>query len=205
MFLPAVLSQPLLGATAEKKDKTVPDLSFITGSAKLLRRSSWAQQAPDGKRLKPLGECNRITIHHQGAAIFKASDTESVTAQIRNVYAAHRKLGYGDIGYHFIVDYAGRLWEGRSVHHEGAHVSSSNSHNIAVMVLGNFQEQKASRAQMTSVLQIVDLLQMKFKIKPARIYGHLDLGSTICPGRHMYPAVGLARSRAKSRLKQKQP
>lgn len=207
-FAAAVLPASLVGSVHGAKPQAAvaaSDLSFITDTMALMPRASWARRDPEQKRLRILGECNRITIHHQGAAVFKSLDKESVVAQINNVYASHRKLGYGDIGYHFVVDYAGRLWEGRSIGYEGAHVSSSNSHNVAVMVLGNFQEQKASRKQLTSLLSAIDLLQEKFAVKPARIYGHLDLGSTICPGRHMYPVVGIAQSRAKERLKSKKP
>lgn len=190
-------------AVAEQRRK--PDLSFITGKMKLLRRSAWTRDLPETTYLRPLGECNRITIHHQGAGVFKDTTQDSVIAQINSVCEGHRSLKYGDIGYHFIVDYAGRLWEARSIIHEGAHVSRENEHNIGIMALGNCQEQKPSKEQMATVLRIVDLLQHNSGVKPSRIYGHLDIGSTICPGRYLYPAVVQSRKHAQKQHTNTQP
>ena len=95
---------------------------------------------------------------------------------MEGVFASHTRRNYGDIGYHFVIDYAGTVWEGRSLAYEGAHVACQNERNIGVMLLGNFEEQAPSASQIATASRLLGLLQQRFRIKPHRIFGHRDLG-----------------------------
>ncbi len=155
----------------------------------VLPRTDWAPEKHNESLLTKAKSYHRITLHHEGARVFSEKDKSSVAAEIGRVYNAHKNLGYGDIGYHLVVDYAGRVWGGRSLGYWGAHVSGENEGNIAVMALGNFQEQRPSVEQNAAVITLVKGLKARYKIKGSRVYGHCDLGYTICPGRYLYPAV----------------
>ncbi len=173
-------------------------LSFLSSSLPLIRRSAWAKRRPLANRLKTAGFFSRLTVHHSGSLVLRHTDRRSVSADLNDVLDAHLRIRYGDIGYHFIVDYAGRVWEGRSLSRVGAHVSGENEGNIGVMLLGNFEKQKPSKAQVDTLGRLVSLLRGHFDIPARRVYGHRDIGASACPGRHLYPyVVAMKAGRAK--------
>lgn len=165
------------------------DLDFITSRVHLMPRSEWTEAGPKAWLLREAENYDRLTLHHAGNSVNFHTERNAVIHDIDGILTAHMERNYGDIGYHFIIDYAGGVWEGRSLAYEGAHVSSQNKRNIGVMLLGNFQKQKPSSKQLYSMKQIVSLLQDRYRIKRYRIYGHRDLGESICPGKNLYPYV----------------
>ena len=128
-------------------------------------------------------------MHHAGASVNCHSDANSVIYDIQGFLATHAKRNYGDIGYHFIVDYVGRVWEGRSLKYEGAHVLGENIQNIGIMFLGNFEIQEPSGEQIRTLTELTGLLMEQHEISKQRVYGHRDLGHSLCPGKHLYPYV----------------
>lgn len=166
--------------SADKKD---------TNNIVLYKRSIWADKKPILSRLRKAGNFNKITIHHTGATEIYDTNRNSVICDIDGVFASHMNRNYGDIGYHFILDYAGRIWEGRSLSYEGAHVCHYNKGNIGIMLLGNFELQKPSELQLVSMKKIVGSLQAKYTIASKKIYGHRDIGHSLCPGKNLYPHV----------------
>jgi hypothetical protein len=105
------------------------------------------------------------------------------------VLESHQEHRFGDIAYHLIVDYAGRVWEGRSLSYEGAHVSSANEGNIGVMLLGNFERQYPSAAQLAALDDLIGILRRQYGFGAARVFGHRDLRRTLCPGDRLYPTI----------------
>lgn len=148
--------------------------------------SAWTRVAPIGARLDPAEPYYRITVHHEGNKVNYDRSLPDVARDLRLDQAAHRRLGYGDIGYHFMIDYAGRVWEGRSLKYQGAHVSSRNPGNIGIVLLGNFEIQKPSDAQKAALVKLVAECRRFYGISGRRVYGHRNLDSTLCPGRNLY-------------------
>ena len=186
----ALAAQPLLAA---RKPREI-SLAFLASSVPLTRRSAWACRSPNPAKLRSAAFFSRLTVHHSGTDIIRHTDRRQVVADLNGVLEAHTRIRYGDIGYHFIIDYAGRLWEGRSLSYEGAHVSSENQGNIGLMVLGNFERQAPSKAQLDTLSLVTGLLRRHFAIPARRLYGHRDIGASVCPGRHLYPHVVNLRS-----------
>lgn len=176
------------GATVKSPLPPV-DLSFIESRIKLLRRSKWTDALPKTWILREAGHYDRLTLHHAGNSTNFNTAKNAVIHDLNGILAGHIERNYGDIGYHFIIDYAGRIWEGRLIAYEGAHVSGQNERNIAVMLLGNFEKQRPSLKQLSAMRQIVPLLCGHYGIKRHRIYGHRDLGPSVCPGKNLYPYV----------------
>lgn len=109
----------------------------------------------------------------------------------------HLQRGFGDIGYHYVVDRAGRIWEGRSLRFQGAHVRKNNERNLGVMVLGNFDKQQPSSAQIAVVNDLLPQLSRTYGVPTHRIYTHQELMPTTCPGSTLQAhMVNLRRSRA---------
>jgi hypothetical protein len=138
----------------------------------------------------PVNGFNRLTVHHWGVDVAGMStDKDSMVRRMDGLLCSHLARNYGDIGYHFVLDPVGRVWEGRSLEMEGAHVSGENEHNLGVMLLGNFQTERPTGPQLDSLSRVVGWALSLYPIDQGRILGHCDLASSACPGRSLYPFV----------------
>lgn len=149
-------------------------------------RSAWSALPVKTPLLRRAGEFNRITIHHAGNSVNTHTQWDLVVRDLNGVLDAHLQKQYGDLAYHFVIDYAGRVWEGRSLAFEGAHVADRNEGNIGVMLLGNFEKQSPAPAQICSLFALVQALRSKYSMSKSSIYGHCDLGQSVCPGQYLY-------------------
>ena len=173
-----------------------PDAPVVIGDMQLLPRSQWADAAGPvrGREIYPLGTPTRITIHHEGYKLVDFTDAGSTRQRLNMVRSAHVGRGWSDIGYHFIVDRAGRVWEGRSLKYQGAHVSGNNEQNIGVMCLGNFELQRPSEAQLTSLRDTVRAIRRANSVSERAILTHKEITPTACPGRLLQPRIDQMRS-----------
>ena len=130
--------------------------------------------------------------------LFRSGSAERIET-IRN---GHRGKGWGDIGYHFIVDRSGRVWEGRDIRWQGAHVKNCNEGNIGVMCLGNFCEQRPSDAQLDALNRVIVQLRGYYRIGPAAVYTHREWpgAATVCPGDNLQAKVLTMRRAGFSRM-----
>ena len=140
---------------------------------------------------------NRITIHHEGWKVVGFDDYASTAARLDLIRRSHVNRKFADIGYHFIIDRAGRVYEGRSVQYQGAHVRDNNEHNLGIMCLGNFDQQQPTDAQLRSLAATVALFRKRYNISASRVFTHREIVSTACPGRNLQSRVAsLRRSKA---------
>jgi hypothetical protein len=163
----------------------------IPDGVEFVPRSEWSgSRRPAPAKMRPSGGFNRLTVHHWGVDVAGMStEKDALVRRMDGLLCSHLSRNYGDIGYHFILDPAGRVWEGRPMEFEGAHVSGENGHNVGVMLLGNFQAEKPTEAQLLALGKVTGWLTAAYSIEPARLFGHCDLASSECPGRLLYPFV----------------
>jgi N-acetylmuramoyl-L-alanine amidase len=184
---PSDFADPSLSAF-EKFQKMVYDFAYP-----VLSRFEWGARL--ARRLQPsLGRPFRITLHHTAG-----DETDSLNATIREVRAIQKyhqdgpRRHWADIGYHFLIDGDGRVIEGRPVEALGAHAENHNRGNIGVALMGNFNEDRPSAAQIESLKRLVSYLCARYRIDPATgLCMHMDLKGTACPGRHvahMFPSL----------------
>ena len=191
-----VASAPVLAlapgrVTAAPRLAPAPDLGFITQELPLRRRYEWARIPPNPDRLRvaQVDRYARITLHHLGMDVTTVTAESEVKRCLDGVLGGHLRRHFGDVGYHFLIDYAGRVWEGRLLSYWGAHVANHNERNIGIVLLGNFEQQRPSRAQLRSMERLVAVVRSHYAIPRGQIYGHIDLGQTLCPGKYLYPRV----------------
>ena len=134
-----------------------------------------------------LGSPRMITVHHSGGGVFSAIEERPAALAIKGIQETHMSVkGWDDIGYHYIVDPAGRVWEGRHLDRIGAHAG-----NIGLLLLGNFDLQEPPPQQLACLGILLDKLRQLLDISPAEVYTHNavrtreGLGPTACPGRHV--------------------
>lgn len=165
------------------------------GGIDAIARSRWARTGPVMSRINPMSGIQRITMHHEGSTTFWASDYNTTATRIESIRGYHvGERRFGDIGYHYVIDRAGRVWEGRDLRYQGAHVSQQNEHNLGVMCLGNFNKQSPTDAQLATLRKTVAALAAKYHVPRSRIYTHRELGPTSCPGSVMQPRIAAMRS-----------
>lgn len=146
-------------------------------------------------------------VHHTATANDYSPD--DVPAIIRGIYHFHVfTRGFCDIGYNFLVDRFGRVFEGRFGGADraviGAHASGFNTRSTGISVIGNFVESAlpaAGQAGLRSILawklalheaspnqqiQVVAGAGSKFPegqtVTIWSISGHKDVDATACPG-----------------------
>jgi len=157
-------------------------------SVKIIFRSNWAKTGPKLNSINMMGRISRITIHHD--AMFTTETSRAWAAnRIRGIQRAHFSRGWADIGYHFVIDPNGRIWEARPLKYQGAHVSNHNEGNIGIVVLGDFDQQAVNSAQKISLKALVDHFCKTHRIPKTRIYTHGELNTTACPGKNLQAYV----------------
>lgn len=90
--------------------------------------------------------------------------------------------GWTDIGYNFLVDYRGRLYEGRGWNRLGTHTVGFNTSGIAVCFIGF--DDDVTEAAKAAIKWLAEEADRKFgKLKRT---GHRDHDATTCPGDTLY-------------------
>ena len=182
----------------QRRMKSRPIARSITGppwgKLPVVPRSSWQPSPVVRNNLDVMQQPRRITIHHS-AMYFRDTGQRAAAAQINRIQRDHmRNRSYGDIGYHFLIDPSGRIWEGRKMRYQGAHASGNNNiGNIGVCLLGNFVRQKQGQgptsAQIESMEGLVTQMMSHYGFGGASLFCHSDFKNTACPGVRMKPIV----------------
>src|SRR5664280_2392640 len=104
-------------------------------------RADWGADEGLRRAAPEYGAVQLGFVHHTDSAnTYTAAD---VPAMIRGMYAYHvQTLGWNDIGYNFLIDRFGRIWEGRYGGMDqavvGAQTLNFNSVSTGVSAIGNF-------------------------------------------------------------------
>ncbi|MFH8495608.1 peptidoglycan recognition protein [Streptomyces coeruleorubidus] len=170
-------------------------------------------------------------VHHTaGTNDYTCAESASV---VRGVFLYHvRSNGWNDIGYHFVVDKCGKIFEGRAGGIDkpvlGAHTYGFNTGTSSISVLGDYNKTTANTAVRESVAKVAAWKLGLYGIDPTgtvvltagadngkykagqkatlpRISGHRDGYPTECPGRHLYDDLPEIRTLAGKTAKLEEP
>ncbi|MCH2111389.1 MAG: peptidoglycan recognition protein family protein, partial [Planctomycetes bacterium] len=159
-----------------------------------VRRAAWHAQPLRGNH-DPMGNPKRITIHHS-AEPFTSRTLGATLAEVRRIQGIHQdNQRWADIGYHFLIDPAGRIVEGRSIGIKGAHAGNAalNQGNLGICLLGNFaaqpnrgsayaHAQSPTTVQLRALLDLVESMRAEYGIPRHKVESHGELKETECPG-----------------------
>jgi N-acetylmuramoyl-L-alanine amidase-like protein len=199
----------------------------MTGSPPLITRPAWGANEAI-RRAAPLYARNLqlAVVHHTaGSNSYTASQSAAI---VRGIEVYHVKgNGWNDIGYNFLVDKYGQVFEGRyggvDKNVVGAHAEGFNTGSVGVALLGTYGNTAPTPAEKTA---LVNLLAWRLDLAhvdplstltytsggnarfPAgtpvflrAVSGHRDTGFTTCPGSVLYAQLGaLARQAATTGL-----
>ncbi|MGW2491152.1 peptidoglycan recognition protein family protein [Streptomyces sp. NPDC001606] len=160
-------------------------------------------------------------VHHTASGNkYTCSQAPSV---IRSIYRYHvTSMGWRDIGYNFLVDKCGTIYEGRAGGVTkavlGAHTLGFNTNSMGIAVIGTYGATKPSNAAVTAIARLTAWKLGLFGANPRGktyltsgggnlypkgknvrlnvISGHRDGFATECPGKRLYAKLGSARADA---------
>lgn len=162
-------------------------------------RAEWGAR-PTRSNFDLMTPIHRVTIHHS-AIVSYAESRISVADEIRLIQKLHQDdRQWADIGYHFVIDHGGHVWEGRSLRMQGAHAGNSdlNRGNVGIVLLGNFNEQSVTSPQERALETLILYLMERYQFEPSAVHTHGELKNTECPGRALQRTVDLLRERLES-------
>jgi hypothetical protein len=127
-----------------------------------------------------------IVIHHSATAYGSAAIIDTW----------HRQRGFDCLGYHFVIDNGdgnpdglvepGPRWP---IQKWGAHTRTAdnrfNDFGIGICLVGNFDVDHPTPAQMKSLVRLVMYLMRTYHIPLDHVIGHSDAKPTDCPGRYL--------------------
>lgn len=147
----------------------LPRSTWFTDNLKGL--SDWAPKKdnfpPDYRKV------NRIIIHHSAGT----NDIPNPVATIQSIYRYHAVTqGWSDIGYNYIIDREGKIYEGRTGGNgvRGAHVYTRsdclnfNHGSIGIVLLGNYSTEEPSEAMYNTAAKLVGWLAEVNGLDPAQ-------------------------------------
>lgn len=148
---------------------------------------------------------SKVILHHTAGA----KGGQQSAAVIRGVYYYHAVTrGWGDIGYNYLVDEHGTIFEGRygGEHVIGGHAYGYNSGSAGVSVLGNYQFEQLSDESFESLARLSAYISAKNGFAPSdestfydrltpNIASHRDYAMTACPGKYYYNRLEKLRDR----------
>ncbi|HVA67050.1 MAG TPA: peptidoglycan recognition family protein [Elusimicrobiota bacterium] len=150
-------------------------------------RREWHAQ-PTRNPYTPMMAPWRITIHHTaGPQSMTLKDTLREVRFIQDFQQDGR--GWDDIGYHFLIDGAGNIIEGRPVNAVGSHVKGDNDGNIGIAMMGYFSppvNDRLTAAQESALVALLRYLHARYNIPMSEVKGHRDYERTECPGNNVY-------------------
>jgi len=159
-------------------------------------RSAWAKGNPIPKRMDRMQPIHRITMHHDGMSPFSDTSVSAAARRLESIRRAHlrrRPQPFGDIGYHYAIDPAGRVWACRPTSWQGAHVRAQNEGNLGIVVLGNYDQQSLNARQRAAIVAFVGSSMQSNGLRNGAVATHQELAATACPGRSLQRFMDTAR------------
>lgn len=163
-------------------------------------RANWCPTGNCAEHPNPaFADVSHLVIHHSAGK----NQSDDWPAEVRSIWDYHvNGRGWSDIGYNWLIDPEGNIYEGRSHDAIGAHFCGTNTGTIGICVLGNFMEE-APREQAIAALDtllswkacengidpLAHLLHASSGKDLPTIIGHRDGCATACPGDWLYPQL----------------
>ncbi|MFE8962811.1 peptidoglycan recognition protein family protein [Streptomyces iakyrus] len=207
------------GGLTEQQRQAKP---YVGPRPRIVTRRGWG--ANEGLRESGLRYTKKVKaafVHHTASGNkYRCSQVPSL---IRSIYRYHVKsMGWRDIGYNFLIDKCGKIYEGRAGGVAkpvlGAHTLGFNNNSMGIAVLGSYGATKPSKSAVKAIARLTawklglyrmnpkgktylksagsNLHRKGKKVRLNVISGHRDGFKTACPGRKLYGKLGSARSKA---------
>jgi flagellar hook assembly protein FlgD len=191
----------------------------------IIRRSAWGADESIVRAPPSYASSVRFSVVHHTAGTNSYSASESA-AIVRGIQRYHVLAnGWNDIGYNFLVDKYGQMFEGRgggmSRNVVGAHAQGFNTGSTGVAVLGTYSSRSISSSAKSALVKLLawrldvahadPLARLRWisggnpkypagtPVRLRVVSGHRDTGPTSCPGDSLYAKLSSIASSAAAR------
>ena len=183
-----------------------------TTTPTIVPRLSWGADESIRRAAPSFADQVRLSIVHHTAGRNDYSRGEAA-AIVKGIQLYHvQGNGWNDIGYNFLVDRFGTIYEGRFGGSErnvvGAHAQGFNTGSVGIALLGTYGSTTPSRAAQEAIAELVSWRLDLAHVDPTAaltfvsggsnrfptgvpvllrgVSGHRDTGFTECPGNQLY-------------------
>ena len=181
----------------------------------VIPRSGWGADESLMTWLPEYRPLRAIVIHHT----VTGDGGVDPAAVVRAIYYYHAIVrGWGDIGYNYLVDHLGNIYEGRAggVGVVGGHALAYNWGSIGMALIGDFQQQDVPSAMLEALTTFLAWQCRDHFIHPTaerffidqmlpEIMGHRDCADTVCPGDRAYMLLPAIRAQTLAKMAQVPP
>ncbi|WP_326760527.1 N-acetylmuramoyl-L-alanine amidase [Streptomyces phaeochromogenes] len=192
---------------------------YIGARPRIVTRRGWgADETLRERNFSYTKTVKAAFVHHTASGNnYRCAQAPSV---IRSIYRYHVKSsGWRDIGYNFLIDKCGNIYEGRAGGVAkpvmGAHTLGFNTNSMGIAVLGSFGTSNPPAAAVKAISKLTawklglfganpkgktylksgggNLYRKGKNVRLNVISGHRDGFATECPGGRLYAKLGTAR------------
>lgn len=144
----------------------------------IISRAEWGARKPKSRSTTTWAARREFIVH------YSEGPTSQTVRQIQNFHMDSR--GWSDVGYNFLVDVKGRIYEGRGWLVQGSHAPGHNTSGIGVCMIG--RDGDATDAAKRSIRWLYDEA-VRRKGGTLKALGHRDVYATSCPGNELHAWV----------------
>ena len=147
-----------------------------------------------------------FAVHHTAG---QAKSDDETVKQIQIFHMSGR--GWADVGYHFLIGPDGKIFEGRELKYQGAHVLRHNRESIGINFLGCYDSVECHGPKYPEVSEVTDemipsmgeligalSLHYGIDIDASTVKGHKEFAgvATACPGDRVMAVMNEIRAKA---------
>jgi uncharacterized protein (TIGR03437 family) len=183
--------------------------------SEIVSRADWGCGPECAPRTPPIyAGVTHLVVHHSAGG----NAASNWAAVVRSIWVLHvQGNGWNDIGYNYLIDPEGRIYEGRAGGDGviGAHFSAVNTGTMGVCMIGTFSAAPPTAGALDSLRRLLGWQAAKWKLDPTAqslhrasnltlntVSGHRDAGlspnssgATECPGNALYSYLPELRKR----------
>ncbi|HLV05790.1 N-acetylmuramoyl-L-alanine amidase [uncultured Georgenia sp.] len=225
---PTSLQQTRATASAPESARAAAVAAAAVPRPTIVSRAGWGADESLMRWQPKDVELRAAVVHHTaGTNSYTQAQSPSIVRGIYHYHAVSR--GWGDIGYNFLVDKWGRIYEGRrgslaapaGKMPVGAHAAPFNTGTVGLSVMGDYSAVAAPQAAMDALADIIAWQFGRAGLDPTgssgmtspgtasrprgqnlpRVFGHRDVTATVCPGLDIYQRLGALARSAQQRIR----
>jgi N-acetylmuramoyl-L-alanine amidase len=179
-----ILSILIIAGCQSMHKESTPERNALSLRPQIIPRSSWDEGLPSGtfRNHKP----ERIVITDEGIIALEITRPRKYLNYINKEGKKDRK--WDDIPYHFYIDRAGKIYQGRMLQVEAkiSTISQSLKGDIYISFLDYFETREVTKQELESLVQLCAWVCAEMEIEPETgIYTDMQLGRARRPGTAM--------------------
>jgi len=198
-------------AAQEKYTPQILNRSLDCDLPEVCERICWCPTCPIDTSPE-FTEPTHLVVHHS-AGNNQSNNFKTVVESIWDLHV--NTNGWDDIGYNWLIDPNGILYEGRPDDFQGAHFSCLNENTVGICVIGDYSLVQPAEPALNTLVNVlayeatehaIDVRTQSYHLTGDfildNVAGHRDsegsinaCSGTVCPGDSFYPLLGEIRQR----------